>query len=30
VLARVVLGDLTLYLAVLRGVDPSPVDAIDR
>ena len=25
------LGDLvSLYLAVLRGVDPTPVDAIER
>ena len=31
VMSLVLLGDLvSLYLAVLRGVDPTPVDAIDR
>jgi glucose/mannose-6-phosphate isomerase len=31
VFSLVLLGDLvSLYLAVLRGVDPTPVPAIDR
>jgi glucose/mannose-6-phosphate isomerase len=30
-LSLVLLGDLvSLYLAVLRGVDPGPVEAIER
>ena len=30
-MSLVLLGDLvSLYLAVLRGVDPTPVDVIDR
>jgi glucose/mannose-6-phosphate isomerase len=31
VLSLVMLGDLTsVHLALLRGVDPTPVEAIDR
>jgi glucose/mannose-6-phosphate isomerase len=30
-LSSVLVGDLaSIYLAVLRGVDPAPVEAIDR